>query len=70
MNLRISSMTTAEKIAAMEELWASLQSDADAAPAPEWHAKVLAERQKRIDNGETTFSSLQELRERLENRHK
>ena len=70
MNLPIASMTTAEKIAAMEELWASLQSDAEAAPGPEWHAKVLAERQKRIDNGETTFSSLEELRERLENRHK
>jgi hypothetical protein len=69
MNLPLSSMTTAEKIAAMEELWASLQSNADATPAPEWHAKILADRQKRIDNGETSFSSLQEVRERLENRH-
>ncbi|MGN6546248.1 MAG: addiction module protein [Aureliella sp.] len=69
MHLPISSMTPAEKIAAMEELWTSLQGDADAPPAPEWHAKVLAERQKRIDNGETSFSSLQELRKRLENRH-
>lgn len=70
MHLPLSSMTAAEKIAAMEELWASLQSDSDAASAPEWHATVLAERQKRIDNGETTFSSLQELRERVENRQK
>ncbi len=70
MNLPISSMTTAEKLAAMEELWTSLQHDVDAVQPPEWHARVLTERQKRIDNGETTFSTVEEVRSRLENLRK
>ncbi len=70
MNLPISSMTTTDKLAAMEELWTSLQQDADAAPPPEWHARVLAERQKKIDNGETSFSTIDEVRSRLENLRK
>ena len=70
MNLPISTMTTGEKIAAMEQLWASLQTEADAAPPPEWHGQVLAERQKRIDKGEVSFSTLDEVRERFGNRFK
>ncbi|HND51276.1 MAG TPA: addiction module protein [Pirellulaceae bacterium] len=68
MNLPISSMTIAERIAAMEELWASLQRDADEIAPPDWHGRVLAERQKRIANGQISFSSLEEVRARLENR--
>ena len=64
----ISSMTIAERIAAMEELWASLQRDADEIAPPDWHGRVLAERQKRNANGQTSFSSLEEVRARLENR--
>lgn len=68
MNLPISSMSTAEKLDAMEQLWASLQTQPDSISPPEWHAQVLAERRKRIENNETSFSSLDEVRERLENR--
>jgi hypothetical protein len=63
-------MTTAEKIAAMEELWLSLQGEPDAPPPPDWHRQVLAERQSRLEHGETTLSPLEEVRERLENRYK
>lgn len=69
-DLPVSSMTTAEKLAAMEQLWASLQMDAESAAPPEWHGRVLAERQKRIDSGETSFSTLEEVRKRLEDREK
>ncbi|HUG67959.1 MAG TPA: addiction module protein [Pirellulaceae bacterium] len=65
MNHPISSMTTAEKLEAMEQLWASLQSQSDEFSPPEWHRQVLAERQTRLDRGETTFSSLDEVRDRL-----
>jgi hypothetical protein len=58
-------MTTAEKLEAMEQLWASLQSQSDEFSPPEWHRQVLAERQTRLDRGETTFSSLDEVRDRL-----
>lgn len=65
MEIPVSSMTTAEKLAAMEQLWTSLQLEPDHAP-PEWHRKVLAERQRRIDSGEATFATLAEVRERIE----
>lgn len=68
MNLPISSMTIAERSAAMAELWASSQRDADEIAPPDWHGRVQAERQKRIANGQTSFSSLEEVRARLENR--
>lgn len=70
MDLPLSTMSTAEKLAAMEQLWNSLQSEVDSAPAPEWHAKILAERQARIDTGETSFSTIDEVRERLESLRK
>lgn len=67
MNLPITSMTTAQKLEAMEQLWVSLQTAEDFAP-PEWHRTILSERQKRIDRGETTFSTVAEVGERLRNR--
>jgi hypothetical protein len=70
MNIPVSSMSTAEKLAAMEELWTSLQHDRDSIPPPEWHAAILAQRQKRIDSGETSFATLDEVRMRLENLRK
>ncbi len=65
MELPIASMTTAEKLEAMERLWASLQLQPDH-ELPQWHGEVLAERQRRIDNGETKFSTLDEVRQRIE----
>jgi hypothetical protein len=67
MNISVSSMTTAEKLEAMEQLWVSLQTSEDFTPS-EWHREILAERQKRIDRGETTFSTVSEVRDRLRNR--
>lgn len=67
MSLPVTTMTTAQKLEAMEQLWASLQTSEDFTP-PEWHSRILAERQKRIDCGETTFSTVDEVRERLRNR--
>lgn len=67
MNLTVSSMSTAQKLEAMEQLWASLQTSEDFTP-PEWHRQILADRQKRIDRGETTFSTVAEVRERLRKR--
>ena len=67
MELPVSSMTTAEKLAAMEQLWASLQVQEDFSP-PQWHRQILEERQKRIDRGEVSFSTLEKVRERLSNR--
>ncbi len=68
MNLPISTMTTAEKVAAMEALWTSLQQAVDAPAAPDWHGRVLAERQSQLQRGETTFLTLEEVRANVERR--
>jgi hypothetical protein len=64
MEIPIDSMTTAEKLVAMEQLWTSLQVQPDHVP-PEWHSKVLAERQRKLDSAEVAFSTLDEVRERI-----
>ncbi|MFM7843945.1 MAG: addiction module protein [Planctomycetota bacterium] len=67
MNIPITSMTTAQKLEAMEQLWTSLQNSKDF-DHPEWHRQILAERQGRIDRGETKFSTVSEVRDRLRDR--
>ena len=65
MDLPVSTMTTAQKLEAMEQLWTSLRADANYTP-PEWHREVLAERQRKMNSGESTFSTLDEVRERID----
>jgi hypothetical protein len=60
-------MSTAEKLEAMEQLWASLQTK-DHFAHPQWHREVLEKRQGRIERRETTFSTLDEVRDRLRER--
>lgn len=57
-------MTMAEKIEAMEQLWVSIQESPDYRP-PEWHQKVLESRRAKIEKGETKFSSLQDVVDRI-----
>ena len=64
MDLPVSSMTTAEKLSAMEQLWTSLQVEPDHHP-PEWHQNVLAERRRKIESGDATFSTLDEIQQRI-----
>ena len=65
MDLPISTMTVAQKLDAMEQLWISLRGDANYAP-PDWHGEVLAERRRKLENGESTFSTIDEVRERID----
>lgn len=63
--LPLNEMTTADKLAVMELLWDDLSRTAENAASPAWHAEVLAERERRIENGETHFSDFAEVEERL-----
>ena len=64
MQLKIENMTTAQKLDVMEQLWVSLRSSPDYSP-PEWHREILADRKRRIESGETTFSSLDDVVARI-----
>ena len=64
MDIQIESMTTAEKLFAMERLWNSLQAD-EAFTPPDWHAQVLSERIQLFEDGQVRFSPLEEVAWRL-----
>ena len=61
---QIKCMSVSEKMQAMELLWSSLTTSAGFEP-PAWHADVLAERRRRVENGEETFMTLEESKRRL-----
>jgi len=66
--LDLDQMTTEEKLAAMEALWADL-SRKDAVPVPQWHKGILDERQRLIDEGKAEFidweTAKRQIRERV-----
>ena len=64
-SLPIASMTTAEKLQAMEQLWEDLCRDERQVASPDWHGDVLAAREARIASGEARFSDLEEVKARL-----
>jgi hypothetical protein len=68
-SLPLDQMTIAEKLRAMETLWADLSRDEANVPSPTWHADVLEERDARLKAGQEKpvewHAALKELRERL-----
>jgi Putative addiction module component len=68
--LDLDQMTTEEKLAAMEELWANLTSNQREFESPPWHETVLREREERSRNGLETPIDWQEAKEELRGRFK
>jgi len=63
--LPLKEMTVAEKLQLMEVLWEDLSRNPEDVPPPAWHEEVLAEREKRIESGQTHFSDFADAEERL-----
>jgi hypothetical protein len=63
--LPIDSMTTAQKLEAIEALWASLCKNPSDVESPEWHAEILAERKRRLESGEATVSDWKSAKKRI-----
>jgi len=63
--LPLNEMTTADKLSLMELLWDDLCRTPENVPSPAWHGEVLAEREKRLQNGQTQFSDFAEAQDRL-----
>jgi hypothetical protein len=49
--LPLADMTTAEKLQTMEALWESLCLKSDELTSPPWHAKIIADREKKVEEG-------------------
>ena len=61
----VSRLSKAERLQAMEWLWASFSKKPDEIESPEWHGEVLAARKAKADAGEAQFLSVEQLKERL-----
>jgi putative addiction module component (TIGR02574 family) len=62
----IESMSTQERLQAMELLWKSLANDGGHHVAtPAWHAQVHSARRAKVEAGQGRFLSLDELKKRL-----
>ncbi len=61
----MSRLSKAERLQAMEWLWASLSKEQQDIESPEWHGEVLAARKTRADSGEAQFLNVAELKKRL-----
>lgn len=61
----VSRLSKAERLQAMEWLWASLSKEEQDLRSPEWHGQVLAARQAKLDSGQAEFLSVAELKKRL-----
>ena len=50
--LPLDQMSIEEKLRVMESLWADLTRAETQYPSPEWHNRVLREREQRVESGE------------------
>lgn len=63
--LPLRQMSVAEKLEAMETLWADLSQHNPDEAVPDWHGKVLEERERRLAAGEETVLDWEEAKKLL-----
>ena len=65
-------MTVAEKLEVIDTVWQDLRKHDSPIPVPEWHLRILEERERALENGEDEFLdfdiAMAEIRERIETR--
>ncbi|WP_044891629.1 addiction module protein [Opitutus terrae] len=66
--LPLDQMTTAEKLRAMEILWADLTRKAESFESPAWHDAVLRERDQRVAEGKEAYVSWEDAKRDLRER--
>jgi hypothetical protein len=68
-DLPLDKMSLADKLAAMEQLWADLSKTPQDVPAPMWHAEILAQRRRLAEQGQLKFldwdTAMAELRKEV-----
>ena len=68
-NLPLDEMTLADKLEAMELLWADISKEPADLPSPDWHRDVLEERRRLVNEGKLKFldwdTAMADLREEL-----
>jgi hypothetical protein len=68
--LDMGTLTRADKLRAMEELWEDLSRPGDECPSPGWHGDVLREREESLRAGKDEFVPWEEAKRVLRERTK
>jgi len=65
MVLDIEKMSLEEKLQAMEELWEDLRGHYEKKTPPQWHRKILEERERLLEEGEEEWLDWRAVRREL-----
>jgi len=68
--MAIENLSVAEKLLLMERLWNELSCRPANIPSPDWHGRVLADREAAVRDGQTPCVEWGVARERLRERLK
>jgi hypothetical protein len=63
--LPLSQMSVAEKLRAMEAIWADLSRDETQLESPAWHGDVLHDRDERVKSGKESFMDWETAKKQL-----
>lgn len=61
--VEVATMTTLERMQAMELLWDALSHEEKEIESPAWHEEILRRRKERIESGEAKFITLEQLKD-------
>jgi len=66
--LDLENMTIAEKFIALEELWEDISKNTNPNElTPDWHLEELDKREKRVQNKEAEFYTLEDIKKEFKN---
>jgi hypothetical protein len=66
--LPLDSMSTAEKLRAMEAIWEDLSHNEEQVESPAWHEQVLKEREALLNSGKESLVDWESAKKRLRGR--
>lgn len=67
-DLPVDDLSVVEKLQLMERLWQSLSRNPSEIVSPEWHAGILAGREKVVQEGRSNFVAWEDAKRRLRDR--
>jgi hypothetical protein len=63
--LHLDKMSVEEKIQTMEALWEDLCKSPEGVPSPEWHGKILKNREESVNRGDDEFNDWEDAKNKI-----
>lgn len=58
----LNNLSIKDKMILLEQVWSSLKQEGDNIESPKWHEEVLAERRRKIENGDAELLTIDDLK--------